>query len=164
MPPCRRLFSYSCTPPNVLFPTQHFPERSDLHISQTYACAPLGKMPGSINVAMQKLARVKRKTTMLQTGMEEETCSASQGHLRSERGTGRMVKTLQSHSLHRPHTETSKDLREAQEKRRGPDEEGCRCGHWHIATGTESPGRGGVSKSPTHTDTRRHWGENTKIS
>lgn len=56
-----------------------------------------------------------------------------------------------------------RDLRKAQEKRRSPNEEGCRRRYRHIATGTKVPGRGGVSESPTHTETRRHWGENRKL-
>lgn len=55
------------------------------------------------------------------------------------------------------------DLREAQEKCRSPNEEDCRCRYRHIATGTKAAGRGGVSESPTHTETRRHWGENTEL-
>lgn len=56
-----------------------------------------------------------------------------------------------------------RDLREAQEKCRRPDEEGRRRRYRHIATGTKVPGRGGVSESPTHTETRRHWGENRRL-
>lgn len=42
---------------------------------------PLGKIPGSIKVAMQKLERVKRKITALYTGMTEEKYSDNHGHL-----------------------------------------------------------------------------------
>lgn len=45
---------------------------------------------------------------------------------------------------------------EAQEQCRGPNEEGCRRRYGHVATGTKAAGRGGVSESPTHTETRRH--------
>lgn len=55
------------------------------------------------------------------------------------------------------------DLREAQEKRCSPNKEGSRRRYRHIATGTKALGRGGVSESPTHTETRRHWGENKKL-
>lgn len=58
--------------------------------------------------------------------------------------------------------EKGRDLREAQEKCRSPNEEGCRCGYRYIATGTKAARRGGVSESPTHTETRRHRGENTE--
>lgn len=57
----------------------------------------------------------------------------------------------------------ARDLREAQEQSRSPNEEGCRRRYRHIATGTKVAGRGGVSESPTHTETRRHWGENRQL-
>lgn len=92
--------------------------------------------------------------------MEEEKRSASQGQLRSEKD-GRYGHTFSPH-LNVMNVKL-RDLREAQEKRRSPNEEDCRRGYGHIATGTKAPGRGGVSKSPAHTETHRHWGENGKL-
>lgn len=63
---------------------------------------PLGKIPGSIKVAMQKLARVKRKITPLYIGMTEEKCSDNHGHLESVKEDGNKITVRQAST--NPHT------------------------------------------------------------
>lgn len=50
-----------------------------------YDWLPLGKMPGSMKVAIQKLANTKRKMMPLYIGMATEKFSESHGHLRHKK-------------------------------------------------------------------------------
>lgn len=52
-----------------------------IHIKH-FALIPLGKMPGSIKVAIQKLANTNRNIMPLYIGTATENCSESQGHLK----------------------------------------------------------------------------------
>ncbi len=82
----RFIYKVVCFPirqPHILL--QLYTLLTHRHIISQIVLLPLGKMPGSINVAIQKLARTNRNIMPLYIGTATENCSESQGHLREKK-------------------------------------------------------------------------------